>query len=222
MNMFNHEHDIESILFHQVRPNIALSPRIERALCHINRVPFLPPSSQDVAYSDAPINLKHRCEMPFFVIAQILESLSVQANESACVVSAGTGYTATLLSELCNSVEACESISSLFARLLDTARSNKKLTPVSVLSDAPVHIILMDGGSIDTISEQVLTKLLPAGRLAYIRPISMHNETLDIPLCEVIILEKTLDGSFKNPHVLTQVHLPRLNNRKASNQSFLF
>lgn len=222
MNIFNYEHDIKSILFHQVKPNVSLSPTVENALCRINRIAFLPPSSRDVAYSDTPIHLKRRCEMPFHILAQLLQHLKIAPHESACVVSAGAGYSATLLAELCSKVEAFESISVIFARLLDTTRGNTCITPISVLSSQPVDIIIMDGSAYDKISQSISDKLNPGGRLSYIRPISANQSSLGDPLCDVIILEKNHDGSFKKANVITQIHFPNFNNENAANQPFLF
>ena len=156
MNVFTAEHDIESILFQQVRPHGVLSAEVESALCSVNRVPFLPPAFADVAYGDAPIQLKRRCELPFFVLARLLQSLAVQPHESACVVSSGAGYSTTILSQLCHSVEAFESDSVLFARLIDATRGNAIVTPVPTLSVRPVDVILMDGGSLDSIKPAIL------------------------------------------------------------------
>ena len=77
VNVFKSKHDMESILFQQVRPHGVVSESVEAALCWVDRVPFLPPAFADVAYADAPIQLKRRCELPFFVLARLLHVLAV-------------------------------------------------------------------------------------------------------------------------------------------------
>ncbi len=218
MNVFTAEHDIESILFQQVRPHGVLSHQVEAALCLVNRVPFLPPAVADVAYGDAPIPLKRRCELPFFVLARLLQALDIQAHESACVVSAGAGYSATLLSQLSGSVEAFESDSVLFVRLIDATRGDAIITPVPTLSVRPVDVILMDGGSLDAIKQPVLDKLLPGGRIAFVRVMQGNSVTLGAPLCEGVVLKKNEDGVFLPPRIVCQLHLPRLNTSNIQNE----
>ena len=222
MNVFTAEHDIESILFQQVRPHGVLSRLVEAALCSVNRVPFLPPAVADVAYGDAPIPLKRRCEFPFFILARLLQSLAIQPHESACVVSAGAGYSATLLSQLSSSVEAFESDSVLFVRLIDATRGNAVVTPVPTLSARPVDVILMDGGSLDAIKPSVLDKLLPGGRIAFVRVMPGQAITLGAPLCEGVLLKKNADGVFLPPCIVCQLHLPRLNTATVQNEAFHF
>lgn len=222
MNVFTAEHDIESILFQQVRPHGVLSAQVEGALCSINRVPFLPPAFADVAYGDAPIQLKRRCELPFFILARLLQELAIREDERACVVSAGAGYSATLLARISRSVEAFESDSVLFARLIDATRGNAIVTPVPTLSTKPVDVILMDGGSLDAVKKPVLDKLLPGGRLAFVRVMPAESATLEAPLCEAVVLKKNADGVFLPSRIVCQLHLPRLNASNAENEAFHF
>ena len=222
MNVFTSEYDIESILFHQVRPHGVLSPRVASALCEINRVPFLPPAFADVAYGDAPIQLKRRCEFPFFVLARLLQSLNIKPIERACVVSAGTGYSATLLSRLCSAVEAFEGDSVLFARLIDATRDNPVVTPVPVLSAHRVDVILMDGGALDAVPQAVCDKLLPGGRLVFVRVMVGGFASTEAPLCEVTVLKKNADGVFLSPQTICQLHMPRLNPYVTQNEAFHF
>lgn len=222
MSVFSAEHDIESILFHQVRPHGVLSDQVEAALCAVNRVLFLPPAFADVAYGDAPIQLKRRCELPFFILARLLQALDIQANECVCVVSAGSGYSATLLSQLSSSVEAFESDSILFARLIDATRGNAIVTPVPMLSARSVDVILMDGGSLDSVPSAVLDKLLPGGRIAFVRVMQGGLVTLGAPLCEGVVLKKSMDGVLLPPHIICQLHLPRLNSSLEQKEAFHF
>lgn len=222
MNVFTAEHDIESVLFQQVRPHSVLSESVAAALCSVNRVPFLPPAFADVAYGDVPIPLKRRCELPFFVLARLLQALAIQSHESACVVSAGAGYSATLLSHLGHSVEAFENDSVLFVRLIDATRGCAMITPVPTLSTKPVHVILMDGGSWDAINQPVLDKLLPGGRIAFVRVMSGQPLALVDPLCEAVVLEKDAAGEFLPLRIVCQLHLPRLNASLEQNEAFHF
>jgi len=222
VNVFKSKHDMESILFQQVRPHGVVSESVEAALCWVDRVPFLPPAFADVAYADAPIQLKRRCELPFFVLARLLHVLAVDVTDKACVISAGAGYSATLMSHLCYQVEAYESDSVLFARLIDATRGCLIVTPTSMLTGNRVNVILMDGGAADDIQQAVCDKLLPGGRIAFVRV--MHNDSvaLNAPLCEGVLLQKGWDGVFLPPQVVCQLHLPRLNAGQEQNEAFHF
>lgn len=222
MNVFTAEHDIESVLFQQVRPHSVLTESITAALCSVNRVPFLPPAFADVAYGDAPIQLKRRCELPFFVLARLLQALAIKPHESACVVSAGAGYSATLLSHLGDSVEAFENDSVLFVKLIDATRGCEMINPVPTLSKKPVHVILMDGGSLDDIKQPIADKLLPGGRIGYVRVMPVQPIGLVDPLCEAVVLEKNVSGEFLPPRIVCQLHLPRLNTSFDQNEAFHF
>ncbi len=213
---------MESILFQQVRPHGVVSESVEAALCWVDRVPFLPPAFADVAYGDAPIQLKRRCELPFFVLARLLHVLAIDVTDKACVISAGAGYSATLLSHLCYNVEAYECDSVLFSRLIDATRGNLIVTPMSMLSVCPVNVILMDGGSRDDVPQAVCDKLMPGGRIAFVRVMHGGAATLDAPLCEGVLLQKGLDGVFLPPQVVCQLHLPRLNAGQEQNEAFHF
>ena len=222
MNVFTAEHDIESILFQQVRPHGVLSTQVEAALRSVNRIPFLPPAFADVAYGDAPIQLKRRCELPFFVLARLLQVLAIKKVDSVCVVSAGAGYSATILSQLCSAVEAFESDSILFARLIDATRGNTIVTPVPTLSARLVDVIFMDGGALDAVPQAVLDKLLPGGRIAFVRVMPGGSPSLEAPLCEGVLIKKDAEGVFLPPHIVCQVHLPRLNVCIRQNEAFHF
>ncbi len=240
MSIFEHESDIDAILFRQVRPHGVLSLRVEAALRAVKRVPFLPPANSDVAYGDAPIVLKRRCEMPFFVLARVLEGLAIQHHERACVISAGAGYSATLISRLCNHVEAFESDSVLFVRLIDATRDNASLSPVSSLSPDLVDVIFMDGGSISVITQAVMDKLAIGGRLAVvqIRPDTVGQKrgiaAIHVPLCQLIIYEmqevplydeagqKQLKRTLMPIKKIMDIHMPELNTLTRQNESFHF
>ncbi len=239
MSIFDHESDIDTILFRQVRPHGVLSVRVEAALRAVKRLPFLPPANSDVAYGDAPIVLKRRCEMPFFVLARVLEGLAIQHHERVCVISAGAGYSATLMSRLCNHVEAFESDSVLFVRLIDATRGNTSLSPVSSLSPDLVDVIFMDGGSISVITQAVMNKLTIGGRLAVVqvRPGCAGKRgitSIYVPLCQLIIYEMQAISSTDNNgqmylkrklvpvKKMMDLHMPELNTLSRQNESFHF
>lgn len=175
---------VESVLFHQIKPLTYIHPSLEKALLSINRESFLPPAHRLLAYADAPIVLKRRCEFPFYLVALFLQHLvgdrmlntqSTNDNNedleplSAAVISAGTGYTSTLLSMLCDEVCAFEPDSILFARLLDSTRKLKKITPETTLAIDKCDIIFMDGGAYTHIPQSAIDKLRVGGRVAVVK-----------------------------------------------------
>jgi protein-L-isoaspartate(D-aspartate) O-methyltransferase len=229
---------LESILFHQVKPMGVLSESLKTALLTIDRAPFLPPAFRNAAYADAPIVLKRRCEIPFLNLALLLEGLKIQDNakenkQKAAVISAGAGYSSTILSYLCDHVEAYEGDSSLFARLLEAARSNASITPVTTLTKDLVDYILFDGGAIDHIPEQIIQKLTIGGKIAIIRPVEEFKKPaptlrpdaipLSFPLCNALIFTKIDENCLvEMPQLLFQCHLPRLNSPENQKESFHF
>ncbi len=222
---------IESVLFHQIKPLSYIHPSLEKALLSINRESFLPPAHRLLAYADAPIVLKRRCEFPFYLVALFLQHLvgdrilnTQNANEtteqseplSAAVISAGTGYSATLLSMLCGEVCAVEPDSILFARLLDSTRKLKKITPATTLSIEKCDIIFMDGGAYTHIPQSAIDKLRIGGRIAVAKmraQKSVNSNTLTHTLSHA---EHTLKMSQEDDSVLHSPFLA-MNNGKIDN-----
>lgn len=220
---------IKSTLFHQVKPLCVLSNHLEDVLLSVNRLPFLPPAKYSIAYADAPIILKRRCELPFFVLAFALEAFKIPDKKEcrrealhATVISAGAGYTSTLLSKLCDYVEAFESDSVLFARLVDNTKSIKEIYPTTKLSDQKSDIILFDGGSYDHIPDFILKKIKPNGRLVMIlkekisqpfslAPLSEHLEDELNPLCHLVIYHADALGNIpEKGQKILQIHIPQV------------
>ncbi len=210
LNAHTVDYDLDSILSHSVRPHCVLSENVETALKSFDRTLFLPPAMAPFAYADNTIELKRRCELPFLVIAQILQALNLKSHEKAVVFSSGAGYTASLLSRLVSSVTAFESDSILFARLMDATRGNLKLTPVSVFGDEKFDVIFLDGGSFDCVPQNIIEKLLPGGRIAYLNAISESNSLNNQPLCNATILFKHPETFDLESHVVCQSYFPRL------------
>ena len=176
---------------YQVQPLMIVSPHVRQALESIDRRPFLPASHRDYAYADAPIILKRRCEMPFYLIAALLQKLAIPADAAArglrgLVISAGAGYSATLLARLCHHVDAFEGDVSLYARLLEAGQRTPNLNPTLTLPTEPVDVIMMDGGALDAIPQPLYDKLRPGGRLVILQlrastppPVFFSTETYE-------------------------------------------
>lgn len=229
----NSKHMIESFIFHQIMPLGVISDVLKDAIISCNRAQFLPAASRSLAYADSPIILKRRCELPLYALALIIESLKIDEKKSeraeeihATVVSAGSGFSASLLSSLCDVVEAMEPDSVLFARLIDTCRHNSKIHPVTTLTTHKSDFIFMDGGAYKTINPQLIQKLKIDGKLAVIMPVScdksnnsdfrcetnlLHSDNVPLlmPLCDVLIFSKKDDETLDdNPMRVIQLHCP--------------
>lgn len=231
------QHHIDDVLFQQVNPLGVISKELKTVLKKINRYNFLPPAQRDFAYADAPILLKRRCELPFFVLALLIEALKLPLHtkvDHITIVSVGTGYSASIFSHFAKTVEAFEPDSILFARLIEASRNHPNIDPVTMLSDHQSDFIFFDGGAHDVIPEAVIQKLNPSGRLAIIMPILSENEPkisgiqpihpththMVHPLCQGIIFEKNGDAIQPMQENVLQIHIPILQNEQ--NKKVLF
>ena len=94
--------------------------RDERVLDAMARVPrheFVPPEHCDEAYEDHPVGIGEgqTISQPF-VVAAMLEALSLQPDEVVLEVGAGSGYETAVLAELVKTVYGIERIASLAER----------------------------------------------------------------------------------------------------------
>src|SRR5699024_8719885 len=83
------------------------SPRVKEAVHAVPRHPFLPHSTAEEAYTNAPVHIKYdetgasiSCGSQPGVVAMMLEQAAIEPGMRVLELGAGTGYNAALLGHL--------------------------------------------------------------------------------------------------------------------------
>lgn len=222
-----------------IEPSIYISDTVKKIILETDRHPFLPAIAHPLAYSDEPILLKKRCELPIQLIAHILETLyqKKDQNSHALIINAGTGFSTALLSQLFSPITTYESDHVLYARLLEKMKNKNNVSPVMSMpqTENTFDIIFMDGGARSEIAQSVINSLKPEGILLVAQPISMHsiNENSCIsahnytkpfryPLCAFNCYTKNNSQELILDSVVCQTHLPLIFNHQFSYEHFVF
>ncbi|MBA4249721.1 MAG: hypothetical protein C0432_03000 [Candidatus Puniceispirillum sp.] len=222
-----------------IEPSLYLSDTIKDLILNIDRHPFLPAIVHPIAYSDEPILLKKRCELPIALVALILETIYRKRSNDyhIFVMNSGTGFSTMLLSYLFEKVTTYEADNILYARLLEKMNHRKNVSPVmSTPQDENVFdVIFMDGGAHVEIPKAVKKTLKPGGILLVAEPhslnqidetlfISNHNYTKPFryPLCSLNFYVKNNDQKLILDHVVCQTHLPLILNPTFTHERFVF
>jgi protein-L-isoaspartate(D-aspartate) O-methyltransferase len=157
----------------QVRPNKVNDPRILRAMRHIGREHFLPPALSHLAYIDGDIPLGDgRFMIEPMVLARMLQSAQLRAQERVLVVGAAGGYGAAVLDACGCKVVALEEDPALVA--LARAVLPREAPGVTLVTgplgagwaaDAPYDLIIIEG-AVQRIPAALTDQLAPhTGRL---------------------------------------------------------
>lgn len=157
----------------QVRPNKVTDPMVVEALETIPRELFVPKHLRGIAYADDDLDLGGgRALMEPMVLARLLQAARVEEDEVGLVIGCGTGYSAAVLSRICQTVVALESDSDFNARA-SAVCGELGLDNVAVISgdlaagcpdQAPFDVILIDGG-VEFVPQALLDQLADGGRL---------------------------------------------------------
>lgn len=236
-----HFHLAKHALQTLIEPNVLVFDEVKQVLLETDRLSFLPAIAHPLAYSDEPILLKKRCELPIYLIAVILQTIYQKIYDKrdlkALVVSAGTGFSTTLLSAFFQNIMAYESDNILYARLLDKVKRLKNVSPVMSMphDENLFDVIFMDGGARAEIAESVKKALKPRGVLLVVQPeskdhidenlcISHHNYTkpLRYPLCHLNCYAKNDLQELILDSVVCQTHLPLTFNPQFTFERFVF
>jgi protein-L-isoaspartate(D-aspartate) O-methyltransferase len=158
----------------QLRPNRVANAELLAALGELPRERFLPESLRSVAYADDDVPLGNgRFLMEPMVLARLIQSLQMRAEDRALVVASGRGYGAALLARLVNSVVAVESDPVLasaaeqIAKELNLAKIRQIVGKLEdgAASSAPYEGILIEGG-VRQVPQAIFDQLAEGGRLA--------------------------------------------------------
>jgi protein-L-isoaspartate(D-aspartate) O-methyltransferase len=99
-------------------------PRILAAFRAVPRELFVPDAAVEHAYEDHPLAIgAHQTISQPYVVAEMLEALRLRGDEKVLEIGTGTGYSAALLTHLCEVVYTVERLESLYRAASDRLRA---------------------------------------------------------------------------------------------------
>jgi protein-L-isoaspartate(D-aspartate) O-methyltransferase len=157
----------------QVRPNRVTDPRIVMAMLELPREKFLPNALRGIAYvdEDVPIGNGRYLTEPM-VLARLLQTAAIEAEDTVLEIGTATGYGAAVLSRLAGKVVALESDPSLVktatATLSELGVKNVVVVEGPLAQGYPKHApynaIIFSGG-VEYVPQAVVDQLAEGGRL---------------------------------------------------------
>ena len=157
----------------QIRPNRVSSPALIDALQTVPREQFVPVASRPVAYVDEDIAVKRgRYLMEPRVMARLIESAGIGAEDMVLDVGCGTGYSTAVLARLCGTAVGLESDDELAdeaeerltALGIDNALVVRNDLRAGYPEQAPYDVIIFSGAVAD-IPDALSAQLAENGRL---------------------------------------------------------
>lgn len=159
----------------QVRPNDISDRRILRAMLQLPREAFLPTGVRAIAYMDDDIPLTaegQRALMSPRAFAKLVQLAEIADSDLVLDVGAATGYSAAVLSRMCETVVALESDTemaekagaSLEANGIDNVVVVTGSLPAGYPDEGPFDAIVVEG-RIAKLPEALLDQLKDGGRL---------------------------------------------------------
>lgn len=166
----------------QVLTNHIIDARIIEALSLTPRELFVPKAFEFMAYSDAdtPLlvspeerNVVQRYMLEPMVFARMLQMADIQPTDRVLLIGSGSGYEATILSQLAARVCALECDEVLASRTKAALREMNIRNVDVVLGDlvdgympsAPYSVIFINGGMEIDVPEALVDQLVEGGRL---------------------------------------------------------
>ena len=163
----------ENMVESQIRPNHVTDGLVVAALADLPREDFVPGRLKDVAYVDEALAIGGgRHIMEPMVLARLLQTAAVQADDVALVIGAGSGYEAAALSRLASTVVALENDAAVAAKAGETL-SGLGIDTVAVVEgalglgypdQAPYDVIFING-AVASIPPVLANQLAEGGRL---------------------------------------------------------
>lgn len=160
----------------QIRPVRVSDPSVIDAMRSLPRELFLPPRLRPTAYADTVLELgAGRAMLEPRVLARLMQIAQPRPGERACVVGAGTGYGAALLSRLGPVVTALEEDPALLAIARDaTARAGcvvdfrEGLLADGLPGEDAFDLVFLDGGA-ELLPPAIETLVAARGRLVFVQ-----------------------------------------------------
>jgi len=160
----------------QILPNRVDDRRVIDAMSEIPREKFVPDELCGIAYVDGSLPLSNgRCVMEPMVIARLLQTADLNADDVALSIGCGSGYAVAVLAKVVDTVVAVESDKGL-AQKAGTILAELGLNNVAVVdgdmkagnaAQGPYNVIFFDG-AVDRIPTSITDQLAEGGRLVAI------------------------------------------------------
>jgi protein-L-isoaspartate(D-aspartate) O-methyltransferase len=196
----------------QVRTWDVFDATVLEVLNDIPRDQFVPDYCTNAAYADDEIPLPHdQCMLRPSIIGKILQSLEIRSSDDVLDIGTGTGYLASCLARIANTVTSVE----IFDDLAEQARGNLSKAGVDNVSvaclDATKELpagqfdVIVVTGSISEPDERMIEALKPGGRLFVV--------VGESPVKRAMILKRSQDGSVESSELFETDIPPLLNAR---------
>ena len=158
----------------QLKPNKIVTTAILDAMGDVPREAFVPKSLRGIAYVDEDIAIGNgRYLIAPMVLGRLIESLQIASGDIVLVIGGGTGYGASVLARLANTVVAIEDDSDLAQQASETLAHLGVDNAVVIeapltggyAEQAPYQAIIIDG-AVAEVPASILDQLAEGGRLA--------------------------------------------------------
>jgi protein-L-isoaspartate(D-aspartate) O-methyltransferase len=158
----------------QIRARGVRDPRVLGAMAEIPRAEFVPPKDRYRAYEDRPLPIGggQTISQPYMV-ALMIEALSLRGNETVLDVGAGSGYQTAILARLAARLYAIEREAALIAAARETLTRLHLIDRVTLVEGdgslghapgAPYDAIVVGAGAPD-VPPALIEQLAEGGRL---------------------------------------------------------
>ena len=160
----------------QILPNRVDDQRIVDALLKIPREKFVPDNLTGIAYVDEIVPLGgQRYVMEAMVVARLLQTAALNAEDVALSIGCGTGYATAVLAHIVDTVVAVEPDKGL------AQKANENLAAIGLdnvavvegkledgnIEQGPYNVIFFDG-AVQTVPDAICDQLAEGGRLVAI------------------------------------------------------
>ena len=155
-----------------IRPANVTNPKLLNALREVRRDKFLPSNLSSLSYSEAELLIqKDRKVMNPWLLAKMIQSLDLSAEDNVLSLASGYGYSCALISSLANFVVAVESgecAQEAQSRLIENGYDNILVKEGNINEGAkkegPYDVIFIEG-AVEFIHEEILDQLKSGGRI---------------------------------------------------------
>ncbi|PWE32076.1 protein-L-isoaspartate O-methyltransferase [Maritimibacter sp. 55A14] len=159
-----------------IRPSDVTKFPIIDALLDVPRERFVPAGQRDVAYMGDHVDLGGgRVVLDARILAKMLDTLNIQANELVLDIGAALGYSAAVIGRLAEAVVALEEDATM-ATEAEGALSDEGADNVAVIvgplaegaaKHGPYDVILLEG-AVEQVPDSILDQLKEGGRIGAI------------------------------------------------------